>query len=190
MPTKSGTFWVSWADRHAQNSSDVEQLAEPFRTQAKSFIAALRRAGATVNVTATKRSARRAYLFHWSWKIALGRCAAGAATPMSGIDILWDHGSPAASKRGALEMVNGFGLAVPPRSVNAPALTSNHIQGTAIDMEVRWAGTLQVVDKNGNKTRIPFVPDVNANTLLHAVGVTYGVRKLVTDAPHWSQDGR
>jgi len=36
---------------------------------------------------------------------------------------------------------------------------------------------------------IPFMTDVNANTSLHAVGASYGVRKLATDAPHWSHDG-
>ncbi|WP_198555623.1 hypothetical protein [Colwellia sp. 75C3] len=51
---------------------------------------------------------------------------------MVGIDIQWDHGDLAESKAGALEMVKGFGLAVPPRSTNPPSLTSNHISGEAI----------------------------------------------------------
>jgi hypothetical protein len=190
MATRSGKFWVTWADQNAPNSSNVEHLTEPFRSQAKEFIAALTRAGAKVNVTATKRSARRAYLFHWSWKIALGKCKPSEAITLAGVDIQWDHGDTEASKRGAQEMVTGFGLAVPPQSVNPPALTSNHIEGMAIDMDVIWAGTLRVKDKQGNDVTIVFMPDVNANRPLHAVGATYGVRKLVTDAPHWSHDGR
>jgi hypothetical protein len=183
-------FWVTWADQHAPNSSNVDDLAETFRSQAKDFIAALTRAGAKVNVTATRRSARRAYLFHWSWKIALGRCKPSEASAMPGVDIQWDHGDTPASKRGAQEMVTGFGLAVPPRSVNPPALTSNHIQGVAIDMDVTWAGALRVKDKQGKDVTITFMSDVNANKPLHDIGATYGVRKLVTDAPHWSHDGR
>jgi len=31
--------------------------------------------------------------------------------------------------------------------------------------------------------------NVNANTKLHDVGSTYGVKKLESDAPHWSHDG-
>jgi hypothetical protein len=190
MPTKSGAFWVTWADTNAQNSNDVEKLAEPFRSQAKEFIAALTAAGAKVRVTATKRSSRRAYLFHWSWKVSLGKCRPAEAAAMDGVEIQWDHADDAASRRGAQEMVSGFGLAVPPKSVNAPALTSNHIVGKAIDMDITWSGTITVRDKNGNSVALPFVPDVNKNTALHAVGASYGVKKLATDAPHWSHDGR
>jgi len=189
MATKSGIFWVTWANAHAQNSSRIVDLVEPFRSDAKAFIAALGAAGARVDVTATKRSARRAYLFHWSWKIALGKCPASSATSMPGVDILWDHGNEAASRRGAQEMVTGFSLAVPPTSINPPSLTSNHIAGRAIDMDITWTSTINIKDKNATNVAITFIPDVNANTRLHAVGASYGVRKLVTDAPHWSHDG-
>jgi hypothetical protein len=189
MATESGSFWVTWANANAQNSSKIGDLVEPFQSNATAFIAALGAAGARVDVTATKRSARRAYLFHWSWMIALGKCQASEATSMPGVDILWDHGEAVASKQGAQEMVTGFGLAVPPRSINPPALTSNHITGLAIDMEITWTGTISVKDKTAKDVAITFIPDVNANANLHAVGASYGVRKLVTDAPHWSHDG-
>ena len=190
MATKSGIFWVAWANAHAQNSSNVNDLTEPFRSDARAFIAALKHGGATVDVTATKRSARRAYLFHWSWKIALGKCKPSDATPRPGVDIQWDHGNDAASRKGAQDMVTGFGLAVPPRSINAPALTSNHIVGTAIDMNIAWTGTITVKNRKNQDVALTFLADVNANKALHAVGESYGVRKLVTDAPHWSRDGR
>jgi hypothetical protein len=190
MAVKSGIFWVTWANAHAQNSSKIEHLVEPFRSQASAFIKALRDAGARVDVTATKRSARRAYLFHWSWKIALGKCRPSEATSIGGVDIQWDHGDDAASVKGAQEMVTGFGLAVPPKSINAPALTSNHIAGQAIDMDITWAGTIHVKDQLGESTPVAFMSDVNANTALHVLGVSYGVLKLVTDAPHWSHNGR
>jgi hypothetical protein len=32
--------------------------------------------------------------------------------------------------------------------------------------------------------------NVNANAALHVLGASYGVLKLVTDAPHWSHNGR
>lgn len=190
MAVNSGIFWVTWANTHAQNSSKIADLIDPFRTQSIDFITALGAAGAKVDITATKRSSRRAYLFHWSWLIALGKCQPSDPTSMDGVDIEWEHGDDAASKAGALEMVDGFGLAVPPRSVNAPALTSNHITGQAVDMNITWTGTLNVKDKSGTTAAIPFMADVNANTALHAVGASYGVLKLVTDAPHWSFNGR
>jgi hypothetical protein len=189
MTTKSGSFWVTWANAHAQNSNEIELLVEPFRSHAIAFVAALRAAGARVDISTTTRSRRRAYLFHWSWKIALGKCRASDATSIPGVDILWDHGNEAASKRGAQEMVTGFGLAVPPKSINPPALTSNHIEGLAIDMDVTWSGTIKVKDAHGADVVITHMEDVNLNTTLHRVGASYGVRKLATDAPHWSHDG-
>ena len=189
MATKSGKFWVTWANENAVASDSVDDLESSFRTNVKDFIAALEKAGATVSVTETKRSAKRAYLFHWSWKIALGKCKASEATAMDGVDIQWDHGDDTASKKGAQEMVDGFGLAVPPASTNAPALTSNHIEGKAVDMNITWTGTIKAKNKSGTEISMTFMSDVNANTTLHTVGTTYSVKKLVTDAPHWSVDG-
>lgn len=190
MATKSGKFWVDWANANAKNSNSVEDLAEPFKSSAKSFIAALQAAGAAVEVTATVRPPKRAYLFHWSWKIAVGGTKASDAASMDGVDIQWDHGNATASKKGAREMVNGFGLAVPPKSTNPPSLKTRHIEGKAIDMEITWSGNLNVKKKNGTIVSVPFKDDANANTKLHDVGASYDVFKLTTDEPHWSTDGR
>jgi len=190
MPTKSGVSWVTWANTNAPNSSSVEDLTDPFKANAKAFIKALQDAGATVEVTATKRSDKRAYLFHWSWMISLGKSKASDAPAMSGVDIQWDHGKDEDSKRGASEMVTGFGLAIPPESTNAPSLTSNHIGANAIDMNITWTGTIKIKKKDGTEVSVKYVADPNANTDLHAVGESYGVKKLTTDAPHWSFDGR
>lgn len=187
--TKSGTFWVTWANVNAKNSTSVEDLVEPFKANAKAFIKALRDAGAIVSVSTTRRSDKRAYLFHWCWKIGLGKAKASDATAMAGVDIEWDHGDAAKSKQGAKEMISGFGLAVPPNSTNAPALLSNHTPGKAIDMDIAWTGTLKVKKKDGTEESVQFMANVNKNTKLHAVGASYGVKKLATDAPHWSLDG-
>ena len=115
MPkTKSGTSWVSWANIHAKRSTSIDDLDPSFKKPAKDFTKALEDAGASVDITTTKRSAKRAYLFHWSWKISQGKCKAADATAMSGVDIEWNHGTEAASKNGAQQLVTGFGLAVPP----------------------------------------------------------------------------
>jgi hypothetical protein len=63
--TPSGSFWVTWAGIHAKNTSSTEDLAEPFKTNAKAFITALEDAGAHVDISTTRRSEKRAYLFHW-----------------------------------------------------------------------------------------------------------------------------
>ena len=190
MPTQSGKYWVTWANTHAKNSQKVDDLELSFRTNVKAFIKALTDAGATVDVTTTKRSDKRAYLFHWSWKISQGKCKPADAKKMIGVDIDWDHGDLAKSKAGALEMVTGFGLAVPPRSINPPSLSSNHIAGKAIDMTIKWTGTIKVKKKDNTEVSVTYSPNVNANTVLHAIGDSYGVKKLKTDAPHWSYNGR
>lgn len=109
---------------------------------------------------------------------------------MTGVDIEWDHGDDNKSRAGALEMVNGFGLAIPPNSTNPPSLTSNHITGDAIDMTITWAGTIKVKQKSGTETPITFTSNMMTNAALHKVGASYGVKKLTTDAPHWSLNGR
>jgi hypothetical protein len=187
--TKSGIYWVIWADAHAKNSTSVDDLAGAFQASVKAFIKALQDAGATVDVGTTKRSDKRAYLFHWCWLIGLGKAKASDAADMDGVDIEWDHGDAGKSRSGAREMIDHFGLAIPPNSTNAPALNSNHITGTAIDMNITWTATMKIRKKDGKEESVVFMEDVNRNTKLHAVGASYGVIKLTTDAPHWSLDG-
>ena len=186
---KSGNSWVTWANVHAKNSTSVNDLVEPFRANVKAFIQALKDAGASVSVSTTRRSDKRAYLFHWCWKIGLGKAKASDAKTMFGVDIEWNHGDAEKSKKGAKEMIDGFGLAVPPNSTNPPALLTNHTPGKAIDMDISWTGTLKIKKKDGTEESVLFMSDVNKNTKLHAVGASYGVKKLTTDAPHWSLDG-
>ncbi|MDH5858240.1 hypothetical protein [Lampropedia aestuarii] len=190
MTTKSGVFWVNWANENAKNSNQLIELEREFRENVEAFISALREGKASVRITSTRRNAKRAYLFHWAWRIATGSANASDATAMDGVDIEWDHGSASSSKNGALEMVNGFGLAMPPNSNVAPSLTSNHIMGKAIDMTILWTGEMTVNDKAGNSTKVQFSTNVNTNTQLHKVGASYGVYKLTSDAPHWSHNGR
>ena len=188
--TKSGVYWVTWANAHAVDSKSVDDLEDLFKTKVNEFIKALEAAGASVDVVNTLRSEKRAYLFHWSWLIGLGKAKASEATERADVEIEWDHGDEEKSKKGAKEMIDGFGLAVPPKSTNAPALDSRHIEGKAIDMNITWKDTIKVKKKDGTEVSVKFDDDVNANTTLHGVGTSYGVIKLKTDAPHWSTDGR
>jgi len=56
------------------------------------------------------------------------------------------------------------------RSINPPSLSSNHIAGKAIDMTIKWTGTIKVKKKDNTEVSIPFSSNVNTNTLLHTVG--------------------
>jgi hypothetical protein len=186
----SGKFWVRWADVYAQNSDKIADLQTTFRKNLEAFQKALEDAGATVKIESTRRSKMRAYLFHWSWKIYLGKCRPKDARKMDGVDIQWDHHDLAKSKAGAKEMVLGFDLAVPPNSKVAPSLSSNHITGKAVDMTITWSGKIQVKKKNGQLVEIAYTPNPNNNKRLRDVGASYGVKKHTRDKPHWSVDGK
>ncbi len=187
----SGKYWVAWANINAKNSDRIDNLEPDFRKKVEAFLQALKDAGATVVVHATRRSDKRAYLFHWCWMIGLRKTTPSQATSMPGVPIAWNHGSPAKSVEGAKEMIDGFGLAVPPHSTVAPSLTSNHIAGKAIDMDITWTGTLNVKKKkkNGAVVEVPYAIDPNTNLKLHQVGESYGVKKHLSDKPHWSHNG-
>lgn len=188
--TKSGKSWVTWANSNAKNSIALSDLDSDFKDKVTQFKQALETAGATVSIDATKRNEKRAYLFHWSWKLSQGKCKAKDVPAKVGVDIDWDHGTEEKSKAAAKEMVSGFGLAVPPRSTNPPALTSNHIAGKAVDMTITWTDKIKVANKDGKQVELTYNPNVNANIKLHDIGRSYGVIKLTTDAPHWSYNGR
>jgi hypothetical protein len=182
-PQLSGAAWWHANQANYPNSAKLADLASPFREKAMRFIEALEAAGAQVNVSATLRNRTRAHLMHYSWAVAHGAIAPAAVPAVQGCAIKWDHGNLAQSKQGAQEMVDLFGI------VYAPALTSLHIQGEAVDMTIGWSGTLTIADANGVKHSLGAPRSGETNTGLHAVGATYGVHKLLSDAPHWSSTG-
>ena len=195
MRTKSGDFWIKWANQNASDSASIYTLEPIFRTRVAKFINALRSAGATISIQSTKRDPKRAYLFHWAWRICFDNTISlSTIPPFKGIEIDWDHGDKdkgyKASILGAREMVTGFGLAIPPKSLVAPSLTSNHLIGKAIDMEISWRHKVRVKKMDGKEVEVFFPYDPNINENLIAVGRSYGVIKHRMDRPHWSFNGR
>lgn len=189
MPQPSGPQWVA----QFPGSNSVADLQPDFRDKVKAFISRLTDSGATVSIAATFRPPERAYLMHWCSAIAgfinkkTGKMVivpAANATPMAGVDIDWTHGGDAqAAKTAAQQMVAGYGIAYP------AALVSRHTQRRAIDMNVTWTGTLNIADFNGAAHAIASMPRSGSNAELIAVGKTFGVIKLLSDPPHWSDDG-
>lgn len=185
MATLSGASWVS----QFPSSSSVDDLKDPFRGEVKKFLAALAKAGAAVSISATYRPPERAYLMHYSFLIAKNQADPANVPAMAGVDIDWVHRNAAgqtdivASRTGAAEMVTGYGI------VYAPALTSRHTEGNAIDMTISWGGDLTIDQADGTATTIKSNPRTGDNANLQSVGAGYGVTKLVTDPPHWSSDG-
>ena len=188
----SGRSWV----REFPTSVSLDDLAAPFAKQTAAFIAALRAAGATVSISATSGPADRAFLMHWAWRIVSKGADPQTVPERAGIDIEWAHTDDAGvyardkSIAGAKAMVNAYGMQ---NLKIAPALTSRHIQGNAIDMSISWAGLLTLNNASGTAVSISTGPRTGMNLELHAVGATYGVIKFLggdRDKPHWSTDGR
>ena len=171
------------------SSKSTAALSKNFRPAVDRFLAALKAAGAHVEVNATRRSPERAYLMHYAWEIAHGRLDPARVPPMRGVDIDWAHRDAhgavdiAASRKAAEQMVRDYGMA------HQAALSSRHIEGRAIDMSIHWSGTLQIKDANGRQVSISSGSRDGNNPQLQAVGGTFGVKKLVSDPPHWSDDG-
>lgn len=182
-PRLSGAEWWQANQARYPNSAAVADLVQPFQANVAAFLKALRDAGATVTVSATRRNAVRAHLMHYSWCVAKGSVAPNKVPALPGLAIQWDHGDLARSKAGAQQMVDLFQIAY------EPSLTSRHIEGRAIDMTIGWNGTLKIKDKKGNIREIG-APRNGDNPDLHKLGATYGAIKLVSDPPHWSDDGR
>jgi len=175
----SGPQWVA----RFPGSRSIFDTKEPFVGKLTRFHQALRDAGANISISATLRPPERAYLMHFSFRIAREGLDPRTVPPMPGVDIQWFHGTTAASRNAAAQMVAGYNIAF------KPALSSRHTQGLAIDMTITWAGTLKIKDASGTVRNIGSPRNGRDNGALHTVGSTYGVIKLVSDPPHWSSDG-
>lgn len=132
---------------------------------------------------------------HWAWCIAKGKANPRTIPAMTGVDIRWDHNdsddaySSSASLAAAVAMVNGFDMQ---NLKTAPALASRHTLRRAIDMSIRWNGTLFIADAYGMIVEITTQPRTGMNAVLRLVGEGYGVIKYNRsgiDRPHWSDTG-
>lgn len=176
---RSGRQWV----QRYPGSNRVGDLTPSFAGSVGRFIHALRAAGANVAINATYRPPERAYLMHYSWRIAREGFAPTSVPEMAGVNIDWAHldtggkSDHQAALQAAREMVAGFAI------VHRPSLTSRHTERRAIDMTISRAIGADVQGADGLDRR------VNSCSDLHSVGQSYGVIKLLSDPPHWSDDG-
>lgn len=169
---------AQWVNRYP-TSSDVNDLVPAFASSVQNFITAIQNAGGHVRVSATHRPSERAYLMHYAWRIAREGLASGQVPEKDGVSIDWTHrGDSTAAISAARDMVAQYGI------VYRPSLTSRHIERRAIDMTITGITGNSIVKANGNSII------VRTNTELNAVGASYGVHKLISDPPHWSDDGR
>ena len=195
----SGRSWVS----QFPGSDLVSDLSGTFRQDVTDFIRAMRRAGITVTVIATRRPPKRVYLMHYSWLIDKGKIDPADVPPFAPgpgrapARICWQHADSrgaddrAASVEAAREMVSGYQIS--PGLAVAPALSSLHTRGLAIDMTMTWSKAgITIAGRRGHRVRISTTPRSGLNRRLIAVGATYGVIHYLSaaaDPAHWSVSG-
>lgn len=179
----SGAAWWKANQAKYPNSDSLATLDAGFQSKVVPFLDAMKAAGLSVSISSTRRNRLRAYLMHYCWDIANGTVTAAVVPLDAACPIVWNHGSDAASKAAALEMVKLFGIKY------RPSLNSRHIDGLAIDMSIIWTGVKSVTNKAGKAVALGSPTNGAANKKLHEVGRSYGVVKNVADEPHWSTDG-
>lgn len=180
-------------------STDIADLASPFRENVARFIRTLKAAGAEVVVNTTSRPRERAWLMHHAFRIWRGSDAYpkedAAAVPdyphgdgFADVPICWVHrganGEPSKelSEQTAGQMVADYGIVE-----YGAARRSAHTTGNAIDMTITWKRrVLKIRDRCGNKVVVGGWRDGARNRQLHRVGETFGVHKLAGDDPHWA----
>lgn len=191
-----------WCDRFPDDA-DLNDLTPSFKEKFDAFLAmlgpALRKAKGQILINSVRRPKERSYLMHYAWRVATRKIAPSRVPPLEGVDIVWEHPTREESIAAAKDMVAGYKMAHP------AALTSRHNVGCAVDASIYWKGDLWVTRKgetkpvliktDGSEVRYPKKLILTGrrdgnNSRLHAVAETYGVKKLVRDPPHWSEDGQ
>lgn len=185
-PNLSGLDWYKKNQSKYPDSDSLADLSGTFKTNATNFINALKDAGAKVSVNSTLRDPTRAFLMHWAWKVAKGMVKADKVPSKSGVNIEWDHDDDKESQKAAQDMIGPSGF----KMAYIAVLDSNHLTGQAVDMDISWSGTLKIKNAKGEDVEITTSPTNGNNKDLWAVGETYGVKKLASDPPHWSFNGR
>ncbi|MEP7222361.1 MAG: hypothetical protein ABI673_06795 [Novosphingobium sp.] len=179
----SGEAWWHANEAKYPNSREINALRPAFAQKVYDFVAALRRAGAIVSIGSTLRNRVRAHLMLYSFQLARGDLNPRHVPPIDGCDIIWDHGDELASRSSAAQMRDLFGV------VYQPSLRSLHITGEAVDMTISWQNNITVEDAFRRQHVIGGPGSGASSAALHAIGKSYGVIKLLSDAPHWSVNG-
>ena len=180
MAEPSGAHWCA----RFPASKSLDDLLPDFGDKVRAFLSRLSHAGASVSIADTWRPPQRAYLMHWCCMVGGSGQDPHGVPPMPGVAIDWTCGGAIANARTAARaMMSGYAIRFP------AALESRHTQRRAIDMTIGWDGTLNIRDFNGDSHAIASGPRNGSNPGLVRVGATFGVIKLMTDPPHWSDDG-
>lgn len=193
---------AQWASRFTQSTS-LDSLKEPFRSNALAFVTALNAGGVKVIYNTTLRPPQRSYLMYYSKMVHDDQISPDKIppfTPQNGdapVNIQWVHtdkkGKPDmnASKKAAIALFKAYGIGSNP--VGKP-YRSNHNGGEAFDcrFEPAWGIGKTVINKKGMPIHIKTKADITS------IGESYGVKHWSSygeprtgkkDDPHWSKTG-
>lgn len=164
------------------SSTSLDDLVDPFKSNAKKFIEALKDAGIGVSLSTTFRPVERSYLMYYSAAIMRKEINPDKVPPWPGVNIDWTHGSNyQAAIAGATEMHRRYKIGRNP--VGRPE-RSNHNNRMAVDMTLSGISNKTVVI-DGVSTKVSSISD------LAKLGKKIGVIWFGSgDVPHWSHTGR
>ncbi|MGQ8817655.1 peptidoglycan-binding domain-containing protein [Serratia sp. NA_13] len=148
MNELSGKKWVS----RFQGSNSTTTLSPTFESNVIAFLQSLKNAWAHVTISATQRPSERAYLMHWSWKLARALINPDNVPKKTGVNIEWCHrnGDGKIDRNKSIQAAKDMVIAYKMTNLNvAPALKSRHTEGNAIDMDITWVGSLELKNKKG-----------------------------------------
>mgnify|MGYP000856366631 CR=1 FL=1 len=189
----SGVEWV----KKFPNDNSIEALRDPFKSNLKAFLAALKEAGVSVHINAVYRPPQRSYLMYYANFIAAGGNpntvpsfkSYKEAKNAEDVNIDWTcGGNIRLARANAQKMKNAYGIGGNP--VGKP-YRSNHNKRQAIDMKLfpQWGIGKTVKNASGQLVVIKSKRDIIE------VGKTYKVfhwditPKKRRDNPHWSATG-
>lgn len=175
----SGADWLERNGGRFLDSRDVGDLRPAFAANVAALLRALERAGAFVRIEATLRSARRAWLIASAGTIARSGASARDVPSDPEIGIIWNHGEDGLSQDAAEAMVAVFGEA------KAAPAGSPQLLGLAVEMDVRWFGTIGVRDAHGGQVRLDRPQNAVDHAALHRLARSYGVVKAPGDPLLW-----
>ena len=199
----SGAHWKQIADdRWGGATPNIAELESSFGSDLTAFLDMLAANNITYSLASGYRPPQRSYLFHWCVKVAKGTIAPSKVPAMDRVDIVWDHGSAAASRAGAQALADEFGL------VGVAAHPSNHNSGTAVDMKLDFSAnstnkltytvggkTVTRTIKTSDEARVGVsakgksISGIGSRELSKA-GADFGVKRAVdSDIVHWSRTG-
>lgn len=179
MSEPSGPAWCP----RFPTSACLEDLVQPFQNNVGKFILALRTGGASVSIAATYRPPERAYLMHWCCMIGGSGQDPAQIPAMAGVDIDWSCGhNLAQAKAAAQAMMAKYDIQFP------AALVSRHTQRRAVDMTISVPTGATMQPQQGAAVNFPEGCNGQDSRVV-AIGKSFGVIKLASDPPHWSDDG-